>query len=124
MPIAARASTWPERASPNAATAASSGIRMVESGSEILCHSPVSTASVCRPAARSSAIFSCSRPRLRVSGAILASVKPPGAGHLHRAGGGDDPGDAVALPVVDPDPLQPGGGAAPDHQVGADHVVA
>ena len=46
MPITARTISWPERARPKAATAASRGISIVENGPAILCQRLASSAAV------------------------------------------------------------------------------
>ena len=51
MPITARTNSLPDRASPNAATAPSSGINTADNGLDNLCHSELSSAVVGRPAA-------------------------------------------------------------------------
>src|ERR1051326_5833942 len=72
MPITARTMSWPERARPKAATAASSGISMVEKGPAILCQRLALSASVARLAAARAAIERCSRKKSCSSGTTRA----------------------------------------------------
>ncbi len=74
MPMIARTNSLPERARPNAATAPNSGIKIADSGPEILCQSTPFSASTGRPAASRSSIADLSLRKGNSSPSTCASV--------------------------------------------------